>query len=73
MALAVSPWTGNGHEVGQQFADDSFVFFVGGFTEDMGEDRMRHLCLNAFLQTRHWKSSLRRYKKRKGEVSGMYQ
>ncbi len=48
MALARSPWTGNGHEVGQQFVDDSFDLFVGGFAEDTGEDRMRHLCLNAF-------------------------
>jgi hypothetical protein len=35
MALAVSPWTGNGHEVGQQFADDSLDLFVGGFAKDM--------------------------------------
>jgi hypothetical protein len=24
--------------------------FVGGFAKDMGEDRMRHLCLNAFCR-----------------------
>jgi hypothetical protein len=50
MALAVSPWTGNGHEVGQQFADDSLDLFVSGFAKDTGEDRMRHLCLNAFCR-----------------------
>ena len=48
MTLAVPPWTGNGHEVGQHFADDSLDLFVGGFAKDMGEDRMRHLCLDAF-------------------------
>ncbi len=50
MTLAVSPWTGNGHEVGQQFTDDCFDLLVGGFAKDMGEDRMRHLCLNAFCR-----------------------
>jgi hypothetical protein len=50
MTLAVSPWTGNGHEVGQQFTDDGLDLFVGGFANDMGEDRMRHLCLNAFCR-----------------------
>jgi hypothetical protein len=50
MALAVSPWTGNGHEVGRQFTDDSFDLFVRGFAKDAGEDRMRHLCLNAFCR-----------------------
>jgi hypothetical protein len=50
MALAVSPWTENGHEVGQQFADDSLDLFVGGFAKDTGEDRMRHLCPNAFCR-----------------------
>ncbi len=48
MALAVSPWTGNDHEVSLQFADDSFDLFVGGITEDRGEDKIKHLCLNAF-------------------------
>jgi hypothetical protein len=48
MSLAVSPWTGNGHEVGQQFMNDGLDLFVGGFAKDTGEDRMRHLCLNAF-------------------------
>jgi hypothetical protein len=47
MTLAVSPWTENGHEVGQQFADDGLDWFVGGFAKDTGEDRMRHLYLNA--------------------------
>jgi hypothetical protein len=50
MVLAVSPWTGNGHEVGRQFTDDSLDLFVGGFAKDTGEDRMRHLCLNAFCR-----------------------
>jgi hypothetical protein len=50
MTLAVSPWTGNDHEVGQQFADDSLDLFVGGFAKDTGEDRMRHLYLNAFCR-----------------------
>ncbi len=50
MTLAVSLWTGNGHEVGQQFADDGLDLFVGGFAKDTGEDRMRHLCLNAFCR-----------------------
>ena len=50
MALAVSPWTENGPEVGQQFPDDSLDLFVGGFAEDTGEDRMRHLYLNAFCR-----------------------
>ncbi len=50
MTLAVSPWTGNGHEVGQQFGNDSLDLFVGGFAKDTGEDRMRHLCLNAFCR-----------------------
>ncbi len=50
MTLAVSPWTGNGHEIGRQFADDSLDFFVGGLAKDKGEDRMRHLCINAFCR-----------------------
>ncbi len=50
MTLAVSPWTGNGHEVGQQFADDGVDLFVGGFAKNTGEDRMRHLCLNALCR-----------------------
>ena len=48
MTLAVSPWTGNSHEVGRQYMDDSLDLFVGGFAKDTGEDRMRHLCRNAF-------------------------
>ncbi len=48
MTLAVSPFTGNGHEVGQHFADDGLDLFVGGFAKDTGKDRMRYLCLNAF-------------------------
>jgi hypothetical protein len=50
MTLAVSPWTGNGHEAGQQFADDSLNLFVGGFAKDTSENRMRNLCLNAFCR-----------------------
>ncbi len=40
MTLAVPPWTGNGHEVGQQFADDGLELFVGGFAKNTGEDRI---------------------------------
>jgi hypothetical protein len=50
MTLAVSPWAGNGHKVGHQFADDGLDLFVGGFAKETGEDRMRHLCLNAFCR-----------------------
>jgi hypothetical protein len=50
MALAVSPWTGNGHEVGRQFADDCLNLALGGFANDTSKDRMRHLCLNAFCR-----------------------
>jgi hypothetical protein len=46
--LAVSPWIGKGHEVSQQFTDDSLNLRVGGIAKDMGEGRMRRLCLNAF-------------------------
>jgi hypothetical protein len=48
MTLAVSPWTGNSHEVSGQFADDHLDLLMGGLAKDMGEDRMRHLCLDAF-------------------------
>jgi hypothetical protein len=44
------PWTGNGHEGSKQFADDSLDLFVSGFVKDTGEDRMEHLCLNAFCR-----------------------
>jgi hypothetical protein len=50
MTLGVSPWTGNGHEAGRQFADDGLDLFVDGFAKDTGEDRMRRLCLNAFCR-----------------------
>ncbi len=46
MSFAVSPWTGQGHEVIRQFVDDHLDLFVGGFAEDTREDGMRHLCLN---------------------------
>jgi hypothetical protein len=48
MSLAVSPWTGNSHEVSKQFADDHLDLLMGGLAEDTCEDAMRHLCLNAF-------------------------
>ena len=48
MTLAVSPWIENGHEVSQQFVDDRLDLLVGGLAKNMGEDRMRHLCHNAF-------------------------
>ncbi len=71
MTLAVSPWTGNGHDFGQQFPDDGLDLIVGGFAKDTGEDSMRHLCLNAFCR-QHQKSLFRRYKKRKEEASGRF-
>ncbi len=46
----MSPWTGNSHEDSQKFADDGFDLLVGGLAKDRGEDRMRHLCLNAFCR-----------------------
>ncbi len=48
MSLAVSPWTENSHEVSGQFADDRLDLLMCGLAEDMCEDGMRHLCLNAF-------------------------
>jgi hypothetical protein len=50
VTLAVSPWTGNSHEVSRQFADDRLDLLMGGLAKDSGEDRMRHLCLNAFVR-----------------------
>ncbi len=50
MTVAASPWAENGHEVGQKFADDSLDLCVGGFAKDTGEDRMSHMCLNAFCR-----------------------
>jgi hypothetical protein len=47
MSLAVSPSTGNSHEVSGQFTDDHLDLFMGGFAEYTCEDGMRHLCLNA--------------------------
>jgi hypothetical protein len=44
--LAVSPQTGNSHEVSRQFADDHLDLFMDGFAKDTCEDGMRHLCLN---------------------------
>ncbi len=44
---ATSPWTGNSHEVGEQFAHDHLDLFMSELTKDMCEDEMRHLCLNA--------------------------
>ena len=46
MSLAVSPQTGNSHDVSGQFADDHLDLFMSGFAKDTYEDRMRHLCLN---------------------------
>ncbi len=49
MSLAVTPLTGNSHELSRMFADhDHLDLLMGGLTEDMCEDGMRHLCLNAF-------------------------
>jgi hypothetical protein len=50
MTFAVSPWTGNGHAVGQQITDDGLDLFVGGFSKGTGEDRVRYLYLNAFCR-----------------------
>ncbi len=47
MSLAVSPWTGNSHELSRQFVDDHLDLFMGWFAKDVCEDGMRHLCLNA--------------------------
>ncbi len=47
VSLAVSPWTGNSHEVSGQFSDDHLDMLMGQFTKDTCEDGMRHLCLNA--------------------------
>jgi hypothetical protein len=41
MSLAVSPWTGNSHEVGGQFVDDHLDLLMGGFAEDTYEDGMK--------------------------------
>ncbi len=68
MTLAVSPWTRNGHEVGQQFVDNGLDMFVGGFAKDTGEDRMRHLCLNSFCRhgiRSHCSGGMRRAKRRR--------
>ncbi len=50
MTLAVSSWTENSHEVSQQFADNGLDLLVDGLIKDTGENRMRHLCLNAFCR-----------------------
>ena len=47
VSLAVSPRTGNCHEVSGQFADDHPDLFMGGFAKDTCEDGMRHLSVNA--------------------------
>jgi hypothetical protein len=46
MSLAVSPRSGNSHEVSKHFMDDHIDLFMGGFAKDTCEDGMRHLCLN---------------------------
>jgi hypothetical protein len=48
VSLAVSPWTGNSHEVSGQLVDAHLDLLMSGFAEDTCEDGMRHLCLNAF-------------------------
>jgi hypothetical protein len=50
MTFAVSPWTENGHEVSQQFADDHLDLIMGGLAKDAGEDRMRHLAADTESQ-----------------------
>ncbi len=50
MTFAVSPWTGNSHEVSQQFADYCLDLLMGRFAEDTCDDRERHLSLNSFCR-----------------------
>jgi hypothetical protein len=45
MSLALSPWTGNSHEVSRQFTDDRLDLLMGGLAKDTCEDEMRHVCL----------------------------
>jgi hypothetical protein len=45
MSPAVSPWTGNSHEVSGQFAYNHLDLFMGGFAKDTCEDGMRHCSL----------------------------
>jgi hypothetical protein len=47
MTLAVSPWTGNSHDFSKQLTDVRLNLLMGGLAKDTGEDKMRHLCLNA--------------------------
>jgi hypothetical protein len=49
MTLAVFPWTGNGHEVGQQFADDGLHLFVGGLAKDLGEMPFADMALEVIV------------------------
>ncbi len=48
MTFDVFPWTGNSHEVSGQFTDDQLDLLMGWLAKDTGEDRIRHLCLDAF-------------------------
>jgi hypothetical protein len=48
MSRAMSPWTGDSHEVSGQFTGDHHDFLMGGVAKDTCEDEMRHLCPNAF-------------------------
>ncbi len=47
MSVAVSPWTGNCHEVRGQCTDDHLDLFMGRFAKDTCDDGMRHLGLYA--------------------------
>ena len=47
MSLAMSPWTGNSHEVSGQFTEDHLDLFMDGFAKDTCEDGMRHFGLYA--------------------------
>jgi hypothetical protein len=63
VSLAVSPRTGNSHEVSRKLADDHLDLFMGGFAKDTCENGMRHLCINALGRNsieRHRTSSFRR-------------
>ena len=47
MTLAVTPRTGNGHEVGGEFLDEKIDLLVHWFLEYPGEYIVGHLCPDA--------------------------
>ncbi len=50
----MSPWTGNGHEVGQQFTHDGLDLFVVGFAKDTGEDSVSILVTPVFVHRKEF-------------------